>query len=224
MGDTESLRHNADNRVSDSSDFGETPDRILDAAEALFAAQGYAATSIRAIARDAGVNLAAINYHFGSKQGLMEAVFNRRIQPVNKERIRLLNDLEASKHLPTTREVLTVFFQPVRAFAQQDGVPAIMGRMYSEPENFTRPIMQKTFGEVASRFQRAIARTLPGVDQNDLRWRFHFMIGSMIHLLQFSAPLGSESSTEQFIEGMDQLLDYAAAGLEQSDRSIPHAD
>ena len=73
-------------------------------------------------------------------------------------------------------------------------VPALIGRIYAEPESLTKPILEQEFGEVAARYQLAIAEVFPDVPADELRWRFHFMIGSMIHLLQFNAPLGTESS------------------------------
>ena len=209
-------------QASTSTEAAETPDRILDAAEQLFTELGYAGTSMRAIATEAGVNLAAINYHFRSKQGLIQAVFSRRIDPINHRRLELLTAAEnkVSERTLTTRAILTAFFEPVRALAEEANVPGIIARLYSEPEDLTRPILQRTFGEVAARFQAALLQAQPGIDPQDLRWRFHFMIGAMIHLLQFNAPLGSESSRENFIEGMDHLMDYAEAGLEQSERRI----
>ena len=73
----------------------DTKIRILDAAESLFAEHGFAATSLRAITRHANVNLAAVHYHFGSKEGLVEAVFSRRLGPLNQERLELLDAVEA---------------------------------------------------------------------------------------------------------------------------------
>lgn len=75
--------------------------------------------------------------------------------------------------------------------------------------------MEDTFKEVATCFQKAIAEVLPGVSPLDIEWRFHFMIGSMIHLLQLSAPLGTTSSPETFNEGVHRLIDFVEAGLTQ---------
>ena len=73
----------------------DTKDRILDTAERLFADKGYPATSLRDITNEAGVNLAAVNYHFGSKEALLSAVLDRRIGPVNEKRLELLDAAEA---------------------------------------------------------------------------------------------------------------------------------
>src|SRR5579863_9327890 len=72
-----------------------TKDRLLDAAERLFAQHGIEATSLRVITREAGVNLAAVNYHFQSKEALMHAVIARRLDPINEKRLAMLDACEA---------------------------------------------------------------------------------------------------------------------------------
>src|SRR5215475_7182897 len=92
-----------------------TKDRILDAAEKLFAMNGFEATSLRQITAEAGVNLAAVNYHFQSKEALLGAVFSRRVVPVNRRRIELLNALEAAAGAegPALDSILEALFRPV---------------------------------------------------------------------------------------------------------------
>ena len=201
----------------------ETRTRILDAAECLFVEHGYAATSLRAIASAAGVNLAATHYHFGSKQGLFASVFHRCVQPINKARLLLLRDLKESERPLTTRSVLESFFAPlVEGAYKSHQVPAFIGRIYAEPESFTKPILEQEFGEVAALYQSTLAEVSPDVSTEELSWRWHFMIGSMIHLLQFNAPLGTESSYSTFISGIDRMIDYAEAGLTQPNARQRH--
>lgn len=200
-----------------------TQTRILDAAESLFVEHGYSATSLRAIAAAAGVNLAATHYHFGSKQGLFASVFHRCVQPINKARLLLLKDLKESEHPLTTRSVLESFFAPlVERVYKSHQVPALIGRIYAEPESFTKPILEQEFGEVAALYRSTLAEVSPDVPTEELSWRFHFMIGSMIHLLQFNAPLGTESSYSTFISGIDRMIDYAEAGLTQPNTRQSH--
>src|SRR6476661_10749602 len=80
--------------IVDTRTPGATKDRILDAAEALFMEHGFEATSLRALTAAAGVNLAAVNYHFGSKEELFQSVLTRRLDPMNQERIDLLEKVE----------------------------------------------------------------------------------------------------------------------------------
>src|SRR5512143_118352 len=93
----------------------ETKDRILDAAERLFAEHGFDATSLRMITAEAGVNLAAVNYHFRSKDALIEAVFSRCIRPLNRERLRLLAAVEEASGgaPPRLEDVIRAFVTPV---------------------------------------------------------------------------------------------------------------
>ena len=194
----------------------DTQEKILDAAESLFVEHGFAATSLRAIASAANVNLAATNYHFGSKQGLLAATFHRCVHPINEQRLARLEQLQKSENLPDIRAILEAFFMPLVKAVENGHVPAMLGRMYAEPQSLTKPIMEAEFGEVATNFQAALRAILPGIPTKELRWRFHFMIGSMIHLLQFQSPLGIPSSNKTFIEGVERMIDYAQAGLEQS--------
>ncbi len=195
----------------------DTQEKILDAAECLFVEHGYAATSLRAIATMAGVNLAATNYHFGSKKGLFASVFHRRIQPVNEQRLLLLKQLKESERPLTVRALLECFFAPLAETVNRNNqVPALIGRIYAEPESLTKPILEQEFGETAARYQLAIAEVFPDMPADELTWRFHFMIGSMIHLLRFNVPLGAESTRFTLISGIDRMIDYAEAGLTQS--------
>ena len=91
-----------------------TRGKILDAAEALFAEHGFSATSVRAITTKAEVNLAALNYHFGSKDAVIDAVFSRRIAPLNQERLRLLDQLEkkSGDTVPGLEDLLSALLGP----------------------------------------------------------------------------------------------------------------
>ena len=140
--------------VADTETSVSTRDRILDAAETLFIEHGFAGTSVRAIATEAGVNLAATNYHFGSKKGLFSAVFQRRVQPINEERLqrlsRLQKEVQVGKRKLTIRLVLECFFEPLRHV--DPGIPALVGRMHGEPASLTRPILEEAFLEGLTRF------------------------------------------------------------------------
>lgn len=191
----------------------DTRERILDAAEALIIERGFAATSLRAIADRARVNLAATNYHFGSKMGLLAAVFHRSVEPINAERLRRIKLLEDSKRSLTIQEILEALFMPLVEDSGHNNLLQVMGRIYSEPESITQPIMENEFTETAQRFIAALSRELPDVNLEILRWRFHFMIGSIIHLMKIQAPIGMQPSPEQLRYGVQQLIEYSAAGL-----------
>lgn len=191
----------------------DTRERILDAAEALFIEYGFAATSLRAIATLADVNLAATNYHFGSKMGLLAAVFHRSIAPINEMRLDQLNSLEGSGRKLTMREILEALFLPLARSLPRKNLLPVIGRIYSEPESITKPLMENEFAEVSARFQSALSKVVPGISQSELRWRFHLMVGSMIHLMKFQSPLGLDPSPAQLKTGIEQLIEYSIAGL-----------
>lgn len=194
----------------------DTATRILDAAEALFVEHGFAGTSVRAIAGRADVNLAAAHYHFGSKEGLLGAVIHRRVAPLNEARLGLLADLEAREPTPGVRAVLGAFFSPLRGSGAPAVVPRLMGRLLSEPEGISRPLIEREFGEAFERFTAALARALPGIGSQEIRWRFHFAIGAMIHQLATGAPPATPVSSD----AIERLIEFAIAGIEQA----PHQE
>jgi len=199
---------------SDQENTGQdTRERILDAAEALIIERGFAATSLRAIADRAKVNLAATNYHFGSKTGLLAAVFHRIVEPINAERLRRISTLERSGRSLTINEILAALCMPLVEASGNNNLLQVMGRIYSEPESVTKPIIESEFTETANRFIAALARELPDVELETLRWRFHYRIGSVIHLMRVQAPIGQQPSAERLQQGVQQLIEYSAAGL-----------
>jgi AcrR family transcriptional regulator len=164
-----------------------TKDRILDAAERLFARDGIEATSLRAITTEAGVNLAAVNYHFQSKEALVWSVVARRMGPLNERRLALLDAYEAAAGddpLPL-EQVLDAFLRPVveisRSHARE--FAPMMGRMYTEPGEFMERVYQEHLRPVATRFIQAYQRALPGLPLVELLWRLHFSVGVMAHTL-----------------------------------------
>ncbi len=197
------------------SDTG-TREKILDAAEALFIEHGYSATSMRAIAQQAQVNLAATNYHFGSKYGLLAAVFHRRIQPIDDARLAALDALEATGQSLTVRQIVEAFLGPILNLDADpeslERLPRLAGRILGEPESLTKPLLEAEFTEVAGRYQQAlsVARRCP---IEEVQWGFHFMIGGMIHLMRLQAPLGRTPSPHTLREGMRSLVDFAVAGM-----------
>ena len=200
-------------------DSGPTQQRILDAAEALFIEHGYAATSLRAITTRAAVNLAAVHYHFGSKFDLLAAVFHRRIEPLELARLQALDRLQAQQHSWTVRDVVRAFLAPMYSAEAEDllhVLPDLVGRIYAEPEALTKPLLEGEFTEVARRYQGALASALPEVPKPELRWRFHFMIGAMLQLMRFRAPLGLAAEEQDFKSSLDRLVDFVVAGFEQT--------
>lgn len=163
-----------------------TKDKILDAAEKLFVDNGFSATSLRAIIKEADVNTAAVHYHFGSKEGLIEAVFDRRVSKLNVERLELLDKLESEygDRPAPLEEVLRAFLTPVVrricASGEETVIPRLMGRAIMEPDPSVTCLGHGGFREVATRFSEAVARSLPHLSREEVEWRVHMVVGAMV--------------------------------------------
>jgi AcrR family transcriptional regulator len=199
----------------------ETKDRILDAAEALFAKQGIEATSLRQITSEAEANLASVNYHFNSKEELVKNVYLRRIRPMNQIRLQRLSDLEQNE--PSSLEdLLDAFYEPVVDMAldlENKGftVGQFMGRLYTEPNEAAQSIITTEMAEIAKRFVAAFSRHLPHLAPTEVIWRVHFTIGILAHTMAASAKIQHLSqgriNPHDKQEVLRQMKRYAKAGL-----------
>lgn len=198
----------------------DTKIRLLEAAERLFATEGLSRTSLRAITCEAGVNVAAVHYHFGSKDELLVELLRRRIAPMNEERLGRLEAIEERANggpLPL-EPVLRAFIEPAFRFRSemngQDNLGRLIGRLYSEPEEVLDSTLREVFEDVASRFRGAFARALPDLSARDVDWRFQFIVGAVVHTL-LGRREHYESNPEEIPENeiMERLVDFAAAGL-----------
>jgi AcrR family transcriptional regulator len=203
----------------------ETRTRILDAAEALFMLHGFEGTSMRELTSSAGVNLAAVNYHFGSKDALVEAVFRRRLDPMNAARIAALEALEGdAKGRPLAPEaVIRAFIGPsLKMIEDAKGggrnFIRLLGRTYTDPAKPIRALIGQLYGSTMERYKAALRRALPDMPADELVWRMHFMFGTLSYTL-------AATDTVQLIAGCkpedrhdarlleDRLAAFLAAGL-----------
>jgi AcrR family transcriptional regulator len=162
-----------------------TRDRILDTAEQVFMSLGYDGASMRLITRDAGVNLAAANYHFGSKEALFHAVLRRRLDGLNQERMRVLDELETKAAGAPLKpsQIVDAFFGTLLRTAVEPGKGGqiflrLIGRTLTEPGEFIRTVLSQEFAGVLERYKQALFRALPDVPKEEIVWRFHFMLGA----------------------------------------------
>jgi AcrR family transcriptional regulator len=164
-------------------------DRILAVAEELFAQHGYDGTTMRHITREAGVNLAAVNYYLGDKESLYLEVLRRRLQPLNRERLARLAEAEREADgAPVALErLLGILAGPLfELHLAPDGgshAARLIGRSLAEP----LPFMEKFLGEelqpVLARFAQALRRHAPALPPEEFLWRFSFVVGAMQHTL-----------------------------------------
>ena len=165
-----------------------TRERLLQAAEWLFIERGYEAMSLRQITRRADANLAAVNYHFGSKELLVHEMLAKRLDRLNRERLQLLACCERQEEQPLeAAAVLSVLFVPaLRLSRPPAGDPVFMrllGRIYSDPSPFIRDYLQQHYRPIYERFFEAFSRALPEWPRNELSMRLRFCLQSLSGLL-----------------------------------------
>ena len=205
-----------------------TRERILDAAERLFMAHGYEGTSMRQITGEANVNLAAVNYHFGSKEALMQEVFRRRLDWLNEERMRVLDRLEreAGDQPVKPSAIVDAFFGTLLRMAddeQRGGMTflRLLGRTLTEPTEFIRAFLAHEYKEVMDRYKGALFRALPEVPKAEIVWRFHFMLGATSYAIAGTDALRvvtdwqieAEDSVDRLDRMVPRLMAFLIGGL-----------
>lgn len=207
-----------------------TKEQILDAAERMFAENGIHAVSLRTIIAEAEVNLAAVHYHFGSKDALVEAVFERRVAPVNEERLAWLDRLEAEwDGPPPVEEVLRALVTPAIQLAMDpDRGRTFMktcGRFYTEAGDHLQPIFDRLFNKIIERFVAAFRRACPELPPVELLWRVHFAVGVMAHTLLDSERLrrisGGACDPSDVGGVVERMVNFAAAGMKTPPATLP---
>ena len=201
----------------------DTKTRILDAAEALFAETGFTDTSLRQITKQAHVNLASVNYHFGSKKALIQAVLRRYLDvfmPDLKNRLQALLDATAQ---PSLEAVFDSFVEPLLALDQfrPQGTNTFMrliGRGYTDKQGHLRRYISSRHGDVLALIVEAVTRARPELTPSDVFWRMHFTLGSLVFTMAMSNAL-MEIAEADFNEqvGIEDIIrkviPYIAAGV-----------
>lgn len=174
--------------VSPRHGHSDTRKRLLEATEWLFIESGYEAMSLRHITARANANLAAVNYHFGSKEALVQELLSQRLDRLNRERLQLLSACEQQN--PAGMDVvgiLGMLFVPAFRLSHGNASgPAFMrllGRVYSDPSPFIRNYLQEHYQPIFGRFFDAFSRALPGLPRNELGLRLHFALKALSGML-----------------------------------------
>lgn len=203
----------------------DTRDRMFDAAEALFLERGFDGTSLRLITTRANVNLAAVNYHFGGKNGLFTAMIARRFDALNEDRIALLGEYRrAARGAPLACErVLAAMFVPAMQLARDPrrggrDFLRLLGRAYVDPSPTLRDFLTERYAPTIERFKEAFAEALPEIPRRELVWRLHFMMGALAYTLAgadtwrlIAALSATEKPTDELLLG--RLAPFLIAGL-----------
>lgn len=202
-----------------------TKDRILGAAEELFAQQGFAATSLRQVTSRADVNIAAVNYHFGSKENLVNEVFRRRMDEMSARR--LLQLQTATRERPgDLQQVLAAFVEPALAMAQdrhgggafiRGAFIKVLARAYAENNDALRRFLSEQYGHVLREFGKAIAACVPGLSKEQLYWRLDFLSGALTYAMAdfglIKKPSGVTEAAHR-ARAARELIRFAVAGFE----------
>ena len=212
----------ADEAPADPEREAATKAAVLSAAERLFALNGFQSVSVRDITTEAGVNLASVNYHFGSKDALLFEIFRRRTAELNRERARMLH-AAADRHggKPPVRAILTALFEPPLRWSTPNHERRIsvqfIIRARSEGTEAMRDVLRTDVSHLR-RFADALLAARPELPPEDVYWRLHFCLG-MIHNNRFaefdrlhhlSEGLTREGDIEAFLT---RMLDFAEAGF-----------
>ncbi|AWV07322.1 TetR/AcrR family transcriptional regulator [Marilutibacter maris] len=196
-----------------------TKDRILGAAEELFAQFGFTGTSLRQVTSRAAVNIAAVNYHFGSKENLVNEVFRRRMDDMSARRLAALN--AAIEQSPGELEpILAAFVEPALAIAQDKHGGAAFVRMvaraYAEKNDSLRRFLSDHYGHVLREFAKAIAAAVPGLSKEELYWRLDFLAGALTYAMadfgMIKRPAGVTEAAHRE-RAARELIRFAAAGF-----------
>jgi len=190
-----------------------TKQRILDAAEELFGEHGYSATSLRHIIAEAGVNLAAIHYHFGSKQDLLDQVILRKAGPMNARRLALLDrfEEEAAPEPASVEKILEAFIAPAILIDKSPEFVKLMGRVHAE--GLMPEIAQRNFQPTIDRFLSALRRALPQMTAAELAWKAHFSLGAMAHTLTVPTEIDAQAAHESPDVIVQRLVAFVSGGF-----------
>lgn len=168
----------------------DTTEKLLIAAERLFAEFGYDGTTLRQITRSAKVNLAAVNYHHGDKESLYREVVSRSITPINQARLARLAEAEAlaaGRPVPLDR-LFTMLSEPLFLLfadpaARGRHTARLIGRSLVEPLPFSEKILAEEFEPVMTRYGQALRRHVPSLPPEDFLWKLNFVAGALLHTL-----------------------------------------
>lgn len=205
-----------------------TKQRLLDAAERLVAERGFDGVSLRDITTGAGANVAAVNYHFGSKEQLYEAVQGRYLLPMNEERLQMLEQVEHDGG--GVRDVLVAFMRPLLTMVTRSKLSEqlffkLVGRCVMDQNMKMSGEMTESFQQVAQVFIQALSRRLPDLSVEELLWRLHFSAGVVDQTLLFGDMLKEltegASGDPDYETSLERMIDFCHAGFMSGSDPLP---
>ncbi len=200
-----------------------TVERILDAAEQLFAEHGFAETSLRSITSRAAVNLAAVNYHFGSKKALIHAVFSRFLDPFTENLSIALDAAEDNQSIPDLEKSLHMLVDQVMAVKPRGAndltiFMRLIGLGYSQGQGHLKKYLNEVYGTVFERYFQILIRSCPELPAGDMFWRVNFILGATVFTMSGANALRAiaenDYGTQYELEDiLRKMVPFMAAGL-----------
>ncbi len=199
-----------------------TKERILNTTEKIISEIGFSSMSLRTISQHAKTNLAAVNYHFGNKEKLIEMMLERRLDNLFQLRINLLDKLESGSAAPCNlKQVLEAFIAPALTMSNdkhQGGsrFMKVLARAYAEKSEYLHSLLSKRYSDSIKRFAAAIQRSSPELTEQVIFWRFHFIMGALVYVMaDFGASSRTQelSDTEYFNTCCKELIEFAHCSL-----------
>jgi len=202
----------------------ETVDKILDPAELLFAEKGFAETSLRMITSKANVNLAAVNYHFGSKNALIQAVFSRFLGPLSK----IMEDTSkehgwGKDNIPSLEDILKLYMHSLLKIpsSHENGVAVfmrLMGLAYTQSQGHLRLYLEQEYAKTFRLFLELVRLSTPELSTKERFWRTQFTLGSIAFTMSSIQPLteileNSKDAKANPEEIVDLIVPYMLAGI-----------
>lgn len=200
-----------------------TKERILNSTERLIAEHGFAELSIRKISLQAHTNLAAINYHFGNKEQLINQMLERRLNNLFEVRMKMLHELNQGDEKMTCnlKQILHAFIAPALYMINDEHQGGkvfmkVLARAYAEQSDSLHDLLAKRYTPIIKEFAEAIQLASPDLPKDTVFWRFHFIIGALTYAM---ADFGASSMAKQmpeneyFNKSVEELIQFAEASL-----------
>jgi AcrR family transcriptional regulator len=199
-----------------------TRDRILQIATSLFAANGFHSISIRRLTQEAGVNLASVGYHFGSKEGLIAAIFARHCEPMMAHRREmLLACAEKRGRPPMLEQIIEAFIVPAMVTTEDAADRATFTRLRAvlthENNELAHQLISKYFDATSTLFVEALHRCVPHLSREDVLWRFHFLLSALyyttVNPMRIQLLSGGKIDPTDQRTAVAEMVKFVAAGF-----------
>ena len=158
-----------------------TREKLITAAESLFAQYGFRGVSVRMIAAAAEVNWSLLRYHFNDKEGLLAEIYRRHCSVLNAQRMRLLEEANVRANPPKLEEVIEAFVRPALAVARDGSFSRLRAILAAEDSELLEHLVAENFDSSSTIFIKALAACVPEVPRDEILWRFHFMLGTIYY-------------------------------------------